>query len=184
MNSEMAARMVSGCVASSLRPTVNRRPGRTPVLMSSPNKNLPLLSYGDGVACSSRGLRFKLRRRVWCSQEVRRRPARVAYNVAEPRAAPRHVWAPRASWAARLRGRPSMRSRWCLPVRLFLVSSPCSSLSAGCDRTAKSPAYCSEEVYVFGFPNHTYAFLPPKVYTLSIFRHLIQNNFFTNIFLL
>jgi len=36
MNSEMAARMVSGCVASSLRPTVNRRPGRAPVLMMSP----------------------------------------------------------------------------------------------------------------------------------------------------
>jgi hypothetical protein len=35
MNSEMAARMVSGCVASSLRPTVNRRPGRAPVLMMS-----------------------------------------------------------------------------------------------------------------------------------------------------
>ena len=41
MNSEMAARMVSGCVASSLRPTVNRRPGRTPVLMSSPKAQNP-----------------------------------------------------------------------------------------------------------------------------------------------
>jgi hypothetical protein len=49
---------------------------------------------------------------------LRRRPARVAYNVAEPRAAPRHVWAHRASWAARLRGRPSMRTRWCVPCPL------------------------------------------------------------------
>uniref|UniRef100_A0A0E0EZA6 Uncharacterized protein n=1 Tax=Oryza meridionalis TaxID=40149 RepID=A0A0E0EZA6_9ORYZ len=36
-NSEMAARMVSGCVASSLRPTVNRRPGlAAAVLISTP----------------------------------------------------------------------------------------------------------------------------------------------------